>query len=186
VSGHPFLFLEIPMHQVRPATRRFAAACAGLAALALCATPAWSACTPPQNNGRAAHAFRTNEGLVFAATTNLTWQRCSVGQQFEAGACHGTPTHLDWAAAQQAATAAGNGWRLPTQAELQSLLLSYCSAPAIDTAVFPQTAAAWYWSSSTDGAQGAWFVDFQLGGGGGATLRSSTAAVRLVRSGAGS
>jgi len=173
------------MMQTRPAIRRFAAALAGIAALGVCVAPAWAACSPPQTKGRAAHPFRADDGVVFAAAAGLTWQRCSLGQQFSDGHCNGAATKLDWSSAQQAASAAGHGWRLPTLPELQGLLLNYCSSPATDTAIFPGTPAAWYWSSSADGAQGAWFVDFEQGGGGGATLRTSAAAVRLVRTGSG-
>jgi len=171
------------MIKALPAIRRFAAAFAGVASLGLCVTPAWSSCSPSLTIGRAAHPFLADGGVVVSAPTGLTWERCSLGQKFDDGRCQGTASKVDWAGAQQAAAAAGHGWRLPTRTELEGLLLSNCSAPATDTAIFPETPATWYWSSSTDGAQGAWFVDFEQGGGGGATLRSSSAAVRLVRSG---
>ena len=171
------------MNQARNAIRRFAAAFAGVASLGLLVSPAWSACSPNLANGRAPHPFRADDSVVHAAATRLTWQRCSVGQNFHGGKCSGSAATVDWAGAQNAAAAAGHGWRLPTQSELQGLLLSYCSAPATDTNAFPGTPATWFWSSSADGAQGAWFVDFEQGGGGGATLRSNTAAVRLVRNG---
>ncbi len=164
-------------------SRRSRLASLGLVALALCGSPAWSACVAPKVNGHIVQPFRADDGVVHAPTTGLTWQRCSLGQRFEDGKCHGTANKLDWAGAQKAAAAAGHGWRLPTQSELSSLVLSYCSSPATDTAAFPQMPAAWFWSSAADGAQGAWFVDFDGGGGNGATLRSNTAAVRLVRSG---
>jgi hypothetical protein len=149
----------------------------------LCVSPAWSACSPPQVNGRAPHPFNAEDSVVYAAATKLTWERCSLGQSYGGGKCQGAATKVDWAGAEQAAAAAGHGWRLPTQTELSGLVLSYCSSPATDTAIFPETPATWFWSSSADGAQGAWFVDFEQGGGGGATLRTSTAAVRLVRNG---
>lgn len=171
------------MISARHAVRHLAVVLVGAAGLGLFAAPAWSTCSPPQAGGRVAEPFHASDGVVHAAATNLSWQRCSLGQHFDDGTCHGAAQKLDWAGAQQAASAAGHGWRLPTQGELESLVLSYCSAPATDTTAFPKTPSSWYWTSSTDGAQGAWFVDFSLGGGGGATLRSSTAAVRLVRNG---
>jgi hypothetical protein len=163
--------------------RRSRLAGLALAALALCAAPAWSACVAPKVNGRTVQAFRADDGVVHALATGLTWQRCSLGQHFDGGKCLGTAAKLDWPGAQKAAAAAGQGWRLPTQPELASLVLSYCGSPATDAVAFPQLPAAWFWSSAADGAQGAWFVDFEGGGGNGATLRSNTAAVRLVRSG---
>jgi hypothetical protein len=162
-----------------PAIRRLAAAVAGIASLGLCVAPAWSACSPPDHGP---HPFHVDDGVVVAASSGLAWQRCSLGQQLDDGRCQGTVRKLDWADAQKAAASAGHGWRLPTQTELETLVLGYCSAPATDTAAFPETPGTWFWSSTADGPAGAWFVDFEQGGGSGATLRSSTAAVRLVRS----
>jgi hypothetical protein len=171
------------MIPARHAIRRLAAALAGAASLGMLAAPAWSTCSPPQSGGRVVKPFHADDGVVHVPASGLTWQRCSLGQHFNDGKCSGTAEKVDWAGAQQAAAAAGHGWRLPTQTELQGLLLSYCSAPATDTLAFPQTPTTWFWSASAGGAQGAWFVDFEQGGGGGATLRTSTAAVRLVRNG---
>lgn len=57
-------------------------------------------------------------------------------------------------------------WRLPTSAELQSILLepSPCSEPPCIDPVFAPTQADWYWTStsSTDNL-GAWGVDFGSG-----------------------
>ena len=162
------------------AIRHIAAAFAGAASLGLLVTPAWSSCTPPKLTAGERPPFRAADEFVHAST-GLTWQRCSVGQHFDDGACSGAASQLTWEGAQKAAAAAGDDWRLPSQAELKTLLASYCSEPAIDTAVFPETPASKYWSATADGAQGAWYVDFEQGGGNGATLRSTTAAVRLVR-----
>lgn len=171
------------MIPARHAMRRLVAVFAGAASLSLLAAPAWSSCTRPQSAGRVAQHFLVEDGVVHVPSAGLTWQRCSLGQHFDDGKCSGAAEKVDWAGAQKAAALAGHGWRLPTQAELQGLVMGNCSAPATDTAAFPQTPSAWFWSSSVDGTQGAWFVDFEQGGGGGATLRSSTAAVRLVRNG---
>jgi hypothetical protein len=165
-----------------PLIRRFAA-CAGIASFGLWVAPAWSACTATPLSDHVHHPFHADDGVVSAPATGLTWQRCSLGQKFNDGNCHGSASKVDWADAQKAATVAGHGWRLPTQTELVSLLLSNCTAPATDNAAFPGTPATWYWSSTADGPQGAWFVDFEKGGGAGATLRASVAAVRLVRTG---
>ena len=160
--------------------RHFAASFVGAASLGLLVAPAWSTCTPPKLTAGERPLFRADDEVVHAST-GLTWKRCSVGQHFDDGKCNGTATQLTWEGAQKATAAAGNDWHLPSEAELQTLLASYCSAPAIDTAAFPETPSTKYWSSTADGAQGAWYVDFEQGGGNGATLRSTTAAVRLVR-----
>ena len=154
------------------------------ASLALSATPSWSACTSPSAKGSPASPFHADEEVVRTELGGrLTWQRCSVGQRFDDGHCHGTPTKLDWASAAKAAASEGHGWRLPTRDELNTLLVAACNSPATDTTVFPGTDSGWYWSATKAGDQGAWFVDFENGGGGGETLRTSTAGVRLVRNG---
>jgi hypothetical protein len=161
------------------AMRRFAAA-AAIASLGLYGSPAWSTCSPEPGK-KESQLFRADDGVVFATSSGLTWQRCSLGQHFDDGSCRGTASQVDWAAAKSAAAAAGHGWRLPTQTELQGLLLGNCNSPATDANAFPGTHSGWYWSSTADGPQGAWFVDFEQGGGGGATVSSNLAAVRLVR-----
>lgn len=166
------------MIPARHAIRRIAAALAGAASLGLFVAPAWSACT-----SSATRTLHADDGVVFDTATRLSWKRCSVGQHFDDGRCHGNAEKLDWDGARKAADAEGRGWRLPTQAELKSLLDSNCTAPAINSAAFPESAAAWYWSATPDGDKGAWFVDFEQGGGAGSTLRTSAAAVRLVRAG---
>ena len=58
-------------------------------------------------------------------------------------------------------------WRMPTIKELAYIV--NCSipypGPTIDTGYFPNTAASWYWSSTTyaGGTHGAWPVDFDHG-----------------------
>ena len=73
-------------------------------------------------------------------------------------------------------------WRLPTQEELQGLVLSGTS-PTIDAEWFPNTQAAPYWSSSRLGGEGdfALLVDFATGSNSNED-RGSPRAVRLVRS----
>ncbi len=58
-------------------------------------------------------------------------------------------------------------WRMPTIKEL-AYIVNYSipyPGPTIDTGYFPNTAASWYWSSTTyaGGTHGAWPVDFDHG-----------------------
>jgi len=56
-------------------------------------------------------------------------------------------------------------WRLPTREELRSLVDYQRHTPAIDSAVFPNTKAQFYWSSTPDAAaaDSAWGIGFTFG-----------------------
>jgi hypothetical protein len=77
-------------------------------------------------------------------------------------------------------------WRLPNIKELHYLVDSTTYNPAIDTAVFPSSKAAPYWSSTTIASAStfAWFVDFYNGYAGDPYLdKTGNYYVRCVRSG---
>lgn len=125
-------------------------------------------------------------GVVKDSVTNLEWQRCSVGQTWNAAtkSCDGTTTPLNWYQAKD--LTADGGWRLPTVTELRSL--AYCSSgspvyfgidnysectgtfirPTIVVEVFPNVPyinnviSSHYWSSTTnaDDPNMAWGVSF--------------------------
>jgi hypothetical protein len=82
-------------------------------------------------------------------------------------------------------TAAGfKDWRLPTVEELFCLADRTKYGPAIDTAFFPDTPSAWFWSSTVDASSSgcAWVVYFGYGSSGW-YRQGSGAHVRAVRSG---
>jgi hypothetical protein len=60
----------------------------------------------------------------------------------------------------------GSDWRLPTVAELQTLVDESVVSPSIDTAYFPSTPPEWFWSSSPLAGPPSfgWFVYFTYGG----------------------
>jgi len=146
------------------------------------------------------------DGTVTDITTDLQWQRVSVGQCWENDDCIGKATEYNWEQAFEAAGAskfAGyQDWRLPTIDELCSLV--YCSSgkprtwgvtkgeackgdyqrPTIVTEAFPNVPVYIVWSSSpgADNLSFAWNVSFAYGGSNysGRILNGS---VRLVRSG---
>ena len=151
-----------------------------LCALAL---PAWAAFT---DNG---------DGTITDTTTGLVWDKCSRGQVWDNTTppctCTGAVSLHGWAAALAEARAANSAshrghadWRLPNRTELESLVKIDASAPAIDGTVFPATATAWYWTSTTyaPGPANAWHVNF-YDGYPYASLKTNASHVRLVRSG---
>jgi hypothetical protein len=78
-----------------------------------------------------------------------------------------------------------NNWRLPTRAELLSLVdYGVNTSPRIDTAWFPNTKNSYSWSSDgyVGNASNAWVVNFDSGYVG-FNYRGSNYAVRLVRVG---
>ncbi|PIE36158.1 MAG: hypothetical protein CSA53_08155 [Gammaproteobacteria bacterium] len=125
-------------------------------------------------------------GLVTDKVTGLIWQRCSLGQT--GSNCSGAATPYTWEAALQAATdstfAGYTDWRLPNIKELSSIVEQRCHGPAINTAVFLNTAGGGSWSSSPHASDGsrAWTVFFGNGGDH-EGIRSYGSYVRLVRDG---
>jgi len=141
--------------------------------------------------------------------TNLEWQRCSVGQTWnaETKSCDGYNTPLNWYSANELVLS--DGWRLPTVTELRSLV--YCSSgdpafigmaldytscggsftrPVIVVEVFPNVPYAGnvisshYWSATTsaDDPNNAWGVSFYKGSVSDGPKGTAGLSVRLVRS----
>jgi len=144
------------------------------APLARAASTCFSGDPPPPR-------YEIRDGEVYDTKTNLTWQRCSVGQRWsgERG-CVGVIHQMSW---QDATKQANARWQLPTKEELVSLIESECGSPAIDERAFPdmELTKLWYWTGTRDGAL-AWYVAF-----GGGSVRAGgpleLSSVRLVRHG---
>jgi hypothetical protein len=120
--------------------------------------------------------FRDNgDGTVTDLTNGLTWDKCSWGQAWDSGAnsCSAVAdaTSTNWPDALTAAVTANQAshrgrrdWRLPNRVELESLLRLNANLPAIDAAMFPNTAAVGYWSSTPYAVSlDAWRVAFDYG-----------------------
>jgi hypothetical protein len=111
--------------------------------------PDWSVSTAP--------SFTDNgDGTVTDNRSALLWQ-----QTIDAGS-------YNWAAANTycgGLSLAGTGWRLPTRAELESIVDFTATNPATNVAVFPTTPSVEFWSSSpSPAAMGdAWLVEFTSG-----------------------
>lgn len=86
-----------------------------------------------------------NNGTVTDIQTGLMWQKCTLG--FSGNACEttGTLAEFSWKSATEAVQNANIGegmlgysdWRLPSLAELRSLVETACSWPAINSTLFP-------------------------------------------------
>lgn len=92
---------------------------------------------------------------------------------------------VDYEAALAAIEALGQGWRLPTRFELESLLDLSRHNPAIDTEKFPDTKSTWYWTGTecawNDTA--VWVVSFANGHVNDLHRYHYDACVRAVRAG---
>jgi hypothetical protein len=121
------------------------------------------------------------DGTVSDSETGLMWQKCSLGQTWDAGVdansgsddtCTGLAIRKSWNAALTAVqTVNGNtiygysDWRLPNKNELKSLVEKACYAPSINETLFPNFVSNYYWSSSPSALIGniVWIVDFNVG-----------------------
>ena len=113
-------------------------------------------------------------GLVNDTATGRTWQ-----QSVTDGG-----SGLSWDAATASCAGLGDGWRLPSLTELQSIVDDTTRYPAIDTAVFPTDPADLFWTSSpelTIGGQGSIFAVFFGDGSTNANFWSNQGRVRCVR-----
>ncbi len=126
--------------------------------LGLCATfvaghAAIAACIPnepltrPDSRYQAADA---NGAQVKDLETGLVWQRCVHGQQWNGSACAGDPMAQDWNLAGK--TAVANGWRLPTQKELEGLAEKSCYELALNTTWFGSGPSGWFWTATDMGS----------------------------------
>lgn len=117
----------------------------GLAMMVVSAN-AW--CAALQDNG---------DGTVTDMDTGNTWQQ--VDDDIE----------RDWKSAQSYCGDLSLGgktdWRLPTPAELASIVVYHSTYPTIDKTLFPSTDSSGYWSATSmeGNSWQAWHVDFHFG-----------------------
>ncbi|AGX87201.1 DUF1566 domain-containing protein [Candidatus Symbiobacter mobilis] len=129
------------------------------------------------------------DGTVTDIATGLVWQRCAVGQSWAAGSCSGTPTQYAWKDARGLTSSLGGNtdWRIPTVAELLTLVDYERLGPALHPRMFPNAPTAQgalFFSSTpvTGFADSAWVVDAFDGTSHG-NPQGLSAAVRMVRGG---
>lgn len=113
--------------------------------------------------------------IVRDALTGLEWQAIPFDGR------------MTWADAEKACRALRLGghddWRLPTRAELLSIVEDTRHNPAIDIDAFPGTPSEWFWTATPyagDPKSYAWVVDFGYGSSG-LDGRGGSGRVRAVR-----
>ena len=114
-------------------------------------------------------------GTVTDTTTGLMWTRENVG--------NGEMKHDDAAQACKDCHLGGYAdWRLPTRAELLTLVDDTRYEPAIDVSAFPNCKSGWYWTSTVAAWNSAcaWIVNFSNGYAN-YNYRNNKAFVRAVR-----
>ena len=94
--------------------------------------------------------FVTKGHLVVDLERQIEWLRCSVGQRWNGSECSGNIVNLSLDMVPKALEIAneqlGAGWRLPSKAELKSIVCKECPPPKIDKEIFPNTDNAPYWT----------------------------------------
>ena len=119
--------------------------------------------------------------------TSLTWRRCAEGMNWDGKTCAGKASKFSYAAAVKQASAVAakgaQGWRLPTRAELLTLVDKTQKKPLIDRAAFPGTPNGLFWATRPEANDNlnAWIVNFGNGRVYGNT-GSKTLHMRLVHS----
>jgi hypothetical protein len=94
--------------------------------------------------------------------TGLVWRRCAEGATWSGSACVGTPTTVTWAGALALAAAAGGTWRLPSIAELSTMLTAGANSPCtMFSEPFPVIEAFWSNTPTTSGTD-VWVFDHQF------------------------
>jgi len=153
-----------------------------VAAAALCTAPAQAACDASQTNQTPIDRYVISGGTVYDKKSNLTWQRCSVGQRWVEGVgCEGVVRNMVWTEAMEQAD---GDWRVPTTDELLTLASPSCKKPAINEEAFPNMdpSKSWYWTGTAEGSSYAWFVVFDDASSS-SSFRTYEFAVRLVKDG---
>ena len=94
--------------------------------------------------------FILKEHIVVDMERKIDWLRCSVGQRWDGNKCVGKIVNLSLDRVPEALAIAneqlGGQWRLPTKAELKSIVCKECPSPKINDEIFPNTDNAPYWT----------------------------------------
>ena len=150
-----------------------------------------SAC--PGTNMQTQRCVDNGDGTVTDSVSKLMWMRCALGQNWHPDSCTGAAGVVNWRQAQrqaqrlnQQAQAFYNDWRVPSLRELASITDRSCTTPRTNSAVFPHTPAAGFWTATARPGEPAGQRVFVLSfGAAGAApaLKDEQHHLRLVRTG---
>lgn len=134
------------------------------------------------------------DGTVSDRETGLIWAKCALG--LRGGSCaDGLASMANWKDALELTQTANideylgqDDWRMPSVAELRTLVEKACYSPAINENLFPNTGSGLYWTSSPDTIYrgNAVMIEFNNGSESRGSLKAPSAQlprVRLVRGG---
>jgi hypothetical protein len=119
---------------------------------------AFASCSSGENSSNVMQSYiDNNNGTVTDKKTGLMWQKCSVGEDIKNNTCVGIIDGFTFDETEKVVQQVNagennlghNDWRLPSIAELRTLLDESCSSPTLNAAIFPTT-LNWFWSSSTN------------------------------------
>jgi hypothetical protein len=140
-----------------------------------------------RNGNAKQQRFVLNGGLAFDTKTGLTWKRCSLGTTYDGRrGCTGDKMFVNLDTAMRLANETGDGSRVPSGPELESIIDPSCGTPVVDKSVFPDInpddeGAAEYWTTNAVGMESLfYYFDFMTGQADGHT-RGYELAVRLVK-----
>ena len=129
----------------------------------------------------AAEREKTKVDEMYDQRTNKTWQRCSVGQNWDSllDVCSGESERLTW---EEMRKLEKGGWRVPKSDEFRTYLQNPSAFPSLSTPSLGDSSPPTYWTA--DGVRGGkgWIADFSEGANRQADLGDNHA-VRLIRNG---
>ncbi len=100
--------------------------------------------------------FKDNgNGTITDTQTKHTWLRCAVGMHWDGSSCAGKSLEYSYTEALEVTdelnekrVGGRSDWRIPTIAELESIVEPRCFSPAINLDLFPYSPQSGFWSST--------------------------------------